>query len=257
MKKTGILANFLVKSEWQYTGWLSAFFVAAAGVMASFGEFGLTNLSFVLAGIFIVPNILATKYSFLVKLWLILTDIIVVAIFLIASSHFDLHQKLDATTGDLQDANLPTPRNACSQHTEVGDYTLIMGSNATIEKVLPHIIVEYRNKPLLLVGRGADGGMAITFNAFDNSGKVISTLENNHFVENVNNIFRKSNPDTHTLLIFDEKNTEELRVIYVSKHTMSISGTFTLENGVVIPLLSTMFSDSCTAYSGHAVISIR
>lgn len=254
--------------KWEYPSWVSAAAFTGAGVMVSLNQFKLSYGLLFVSAILIQPSIYSSRLLLNTKILLASISIILAFCFSWCIYSYkegkELQDRRDALAsyeGDLQSAEIANPGSPCPANLVRNGYQILFGTNASFTSSLPHVVLMYKRLPLLTIKRGKDGGMAVNFKAFNKEGKIIAELTNNHFIENQNVIFHKSNPDLHTLVIFDQEDREILRVKYINKNFMKISGDFRLYNNVNIPISlnspSMHISNSCFGESGLADILIE
>jgi hypothetical protein len=90
-------------------------------------------------------------------------------------------------------------------------------------------VVSIGGNDLLIIRREA-AGISIDAKCFGVDGKIIAEIRNNRFFINSNNSFRSEQPDSHTLVVYDQQDQVAIDVRYMNKRWLRVRGVFRAPN---------------------------
>jgi hypothetical protein len=105
---------------------------------------------------------------------------------------------------------------------------LLIGPGLFYLDKFPQSILKIANQDILTLDRVGDNLVIQTLNLFDEQGYALVSINkaiapNNFWVAPD---VRKYRPDKHTLVVFDKRATEVLRIVYLNPHAISVNGIF-------------------------------
>jgi hypothetical protein len=142
---------------------------------------------------------------------------------------------LSANSGLLLPAN-DYMANVCGDLTN--DYRILwLGTTPTAISTFPHTAVvatlldnnTRRAIPLISVNL-INGLLSVSANVTSSDGKTISTIDNNHWVVNQNNILLKENPDVSSMIVTDKYKKRVLYVRFMNERLIKIYALFRINN---------------------------
>jgi hypothetical protein len=86
-------------------------------------------------------------------------------------------------------------------------------------------IVAFDGDPVLQIKRQAEG-ISVNAKIFSQDKRIVAEIKNNRFTLNPNNYFRRERPDKHTLVVIDQEDREVLRIRYVNRLSVKLTGVF-------------------------------
>jgi hypothetical protein len=108
---------------------------------------------------------------------------------------------------------------------EPGVLKVLFGSNVGYTKYASLPVVRVAGQNLLAIHRTL-AGISIDLKIFADDGKIIVQIEDNKFYINPNNSFRVTNPDPHSLVVFDDMAEKVLDIKFLNPTTIRVSGIF-------------------------------
>jgi hypothetical protein len=118
---------------------------------------------------------------------------------------------------------LPTPPLPCKP--DDNDLILIYGSNAMWASRFPRIVLIMGHEPMIILNKNERGELRIDLlRIFDNRGNIIARIDEDGFWIDLSS--RKKRPNRSTLVVYDHNDSEVLRVHFLNRQTVSISGIF-------------------------------
>jgi len=85
------------------------------------------------------------------------------------------------------------------------------------------VVLKLYDKELLKIHK-VGSGISVSANIWDDDGKLFATIENNKIRINPNKTIPPIRPDSHTLIVEDEKKIRILSVRFLNPSTIKISG---------------------------------
>ncbi len=142
------------------------------------------------------------------------------------NSHID---HVDNNEGVLVPAHRPTPPlppglNAAQIPKDA--LKVFLGSNVAWATRMPHTVLTMAGEPMITIDRkkGHDELVVTVLRIFDDRNNIIARIDADGFW--VENSTRKKRPDSHTLVVFDHTDTEVLRITFLNRTTISVTGIF-------------------------------
>jgi hypothetical protein len=126
--------------------------------------------------------------------------------------------------GVLKPGNEPQPQHPCHEMPD-GAFVILLGNSASYTTMFPHTILEIRGEEILSVSK-SDEGLLLSGKVFSRDGRIVAQLIDNEFFINPNNYFRKDRPDQTSLVVYDQRSREVLRVHFINPSTMKVLGVF-------------------------------
>ncbi|MFM0231079.1 hypothetical protein [Paraburkholderia sediminicola] len=135
--------------------------------------------------------------------------------------------------GDLEVKNTPKlfsgdsvdPVHPTCQTIPEGALKIFLGSNLAWSNRYPHTILRVRGVDMLVIDQDKDERLIIkTLRVFDESGTLIARFDDGE-IWNSGEI-RTKRSDKSTLIVYDKSDVEVMRVRFVNKKSLEITGTF-------------------------------
>jgi hypothetical protein len=152
---------------------------------------------------------------------IVLTALMLVCIAWVRSTQEEY--ELNLSNEWLFPANDKSPPSDCFLSAD--DLILYVGRNASISNKFPHTVIQYKGQGVLVIDRNEKKQAAVTVTAIGRDGKVIATIDRNHFNLTQNALqTHEPRPDKSTLLVYDEYDNQVLNVRYLNPQAIRISG---------------------------------
>lgn len=120
----------------------------------------------------------------------------------------------------------PLPASCYAVHPVPADALRVyLGGNAGYTTADQVTVLSVKGNDLLDLRR-TPNGLAINAKTFSEDGKIIAEIIDNHFYINPNNSFRMSNPDSHSIVVYDLRARKVLDIRYMNSHSVRVLGTF-------------------------------
>lgn len=141
----------------------------------------------------------------------------------------------EALEGLLQPTNEPDPPDACPRLPPPPESMKIFLGNtsATWTTGDQTAALRFGKQEVLSVRRTAKG-MAVSAAVFSADGRAVAQIIDNHFYINPNNSFRSERSDPSSLVVYDQKAQEVLRIRYLNPLSVKITGIFYSPKGQLI-----------------------
>ncbi|MBS0220064.1 MAG: hypothetical protein JSR91_04900 [Proteobacteria bacterium] len=127
--------------------------------------------------------------------------------------------------GTLIPADVVTPAlpQGCSPPAD--SLIILFGNNVSWVTKFPHTALTMGGLPLFELQKGERGTLVVgLLRIFDDQDEIIARIDRNGFW--VKNTSRKKRPDTHTLVVFDRRDEEVLRIRFLNPNVVSVQGIF-------------------------------
>jgi hypothetical protein len=130
------------------------------------------------------------------------------------------------TEGVLIPANDPTPPSPQPSYQIPGNALLLfLGDSLAYGTGTSMTVIRIGDKEMLKIRR-TDRGLLVTAQVFSADGRIVAEIRDNQFEINRNNFFRRARPDKHTLIVYDQQNTEVLNIRFLNRSAIQILGIF-------------------------------
>jgi hypothetical protein len=173
----------------------------------------------------------------------------------------------DTNEGVLVPGHMPTPPDlaALAAGAPKDALKVFYGNNVAIAAKLPLNVLMMAGDPMIQIDRkaGSDSIVITVLRIFDDRDNIIARIDADGFW--VENSTRKKRPDPHTLVVFDHTDTEVLRIVFLNKEAIFLTGIFR-HAGIGFPVIVTptymdintnRLSGMSSVTAGGAVISIQ
>jgi hypothetical protein len=123
----------------------------------------------------------------------------------------------------------PTPESSCP--IPEGVFVVFLGNNVSFSTAVPHTIIamgtDIRGNPypMLQVDRSDDGVRIRILRVFDDLGNIITRFDLDEPFWIDSNLRRKR-PNSHTLIVYDDKDNEAIKLYLVNNRTLLVTGIF-------------------------------
>lgn len=105
---------------------------------------------------------------------------------------------------------------------------------------------------VLLAARRQGKELLVSARIYSRDDRIVAQIEDNRFVINPNNYFRRERPDKHSLVVFDQQDREVLNIEYLNPTTVMITGLFYYPRRKPVrigmdqlDIMGNLFSDYC------------
>jgi hypothetical protein len=123
----------------------------------------------------------------------------------------------------------PVLPNACKDSVPSDAMMLFFGTSVSWFTGNKQTIIQMRGEPMLVVAKDGNGNLTIeTLKIFDDQNEIIANVDKDGFwVRNTN---RKKRPDPSTLMVYDRKDAEALKIQFLNPRAIIVRGIFRREN---------------------------
>src|ERR1700738_5207073 len=209
---------------WDVIGWALAFFVAAGLGVVTLANYRWAKFYFSLSA-----AILATKLALITAPtwpewgWLVAGYAVIVAALVVTFRRVDGLELRDSTR--LTPGRLPTPAIRPDAGEIPGDALIaFLGSNVAWSNHMPHTILQMGGLPMLTVDKDKKGMVIKVLRIFDEANEIIARDDEECFW--YEHSTRKKRPDRSTLVVYDRRDTEVLRLTLLNRQALSVTGVF-------------------------------
>ena len=113
---------------------------------------------------------------------------------------------------------------------------VFLGSNVAWATKMPHTILEITGQKMLAIDRRGRELVVSILRLFDDRGHILARIDEQGFW--VDSSVRKERPDASTLAVFDRKDAEVLRVSFLNRRALAITGVLRGANGAVAVVIT-------------------
>ena len=124
--------------------------------------------------------------------------------------------------------NIPSERSALRSQVmdrDSGLLKIFFGLNAAFTSRDSQPILKIDGQELLSISRTA-AGISVDAKIFDADGKIVAQIENSEFFINQNAAFRIKRPDSHSLIVYDNRAEKVLDIRYLNRSSVRVNGVF-------------------------------
>jgi hypothetical protein len=126
------------------------------------------------------------------------------------------------------DPNPPLPQGCQNMSLATNTLKIFFGNSLSYANEFPHSLITVDGHSLISINRDAQGGISLSADVRDSTGKVITEISNNQFEINPNNTLNPDNsrPDEYTLSVMDQYGNQALYFRYLNPGAVEILGSF-------------------------------
>ncbi|MGO8951909.1 MAG: hypothetical protein ACLPWS_15560 [Rhodomicrobium sp.] len=134
----------------------------------------------------------------------------------------ELKHKLTANPAGLVPGDQPTPAMACNRHGD--ELNIFLGNSVFGASNFPFVPVQIKGKPAIILDKNQDGSVFTTFDIKDMAGHILAQVQrNNVFIPPLHS-YMQPRQDLHSITVSDEYGKAVLKIDYVNKQAIRITG---------------------------------
>jgi hypothetical protein len=111
-------------------------------------------------------------------------------------------------------SNCPIPKGAVA---------LYLGNTVSVVTKFPHVVSRVHGEDVFVLDRDPSG-VLVSFRVFDDVGNAVASLELNTFAA-MNSASHVERPSASNLIVFDDRNSKVLDVLFLNPQAIKITGT--------------------------------
>jgi hypothetical protein len=111
-------------------------------------------------------------------------------------------------------SNCPIPKGAVA---------LYLGNTVSVVTKFPHVVSKVHGEDVFVLDRDPSG-VLVSFRVFDDVGNAVARLERNTFAA-MNSASHVERPSASNLIVFDDRNSKVLDVLFLNPQAIKITGT--------------------------------